>query len=96
MPIGARVDLECIALVDEEGDGDDGSGLECRWLDGTGCGVTLHAGFGVLHLDLDEVREFDADGALFGDENEGLLVFLQQVGCFADQRALDADLLESL
>src|SRR5262245_56353001 len=53
------IDLEHVALVDEEGDRDDGAGLERGRLGATGRGVPPHAGIRPDDPELGERRQLD-------------------------------------
>src|SRR5918999_3484356 len=56
----ARIDLDPLALRDEERHLHDGSGLERRGLRHVRDGVPFHARLGVRHLELDRRRQLDA------------------------------------
>src|SRR5690606_38536821 len=58
---GAGVDLDGIALVDEEGDLHDEAGLELGGLERAGDGIAPHPGIAFHDLEFHGVRQRDAD-----------------------------------
>src|SRR5450759_5014700 len=69
---GSGVDLDPIALVDEQGHRHRQPGLQRRRLRGPGRGVALEAGVGCGHLEIDGGGQFDPDRLVLVGQNGDL------------------------
>src|SRR5262249_48250878 len=77
VPARAGVDPDLLTGVDEEGDVDGRAGLDGRGLRATSGSISLEAGLGVRHLELDGDRELDADDSPVEHEQEDGIALLE-------------------
>src|SRR3954471_1837544 len=88
----AGVDLQDVALIDEERHLQAVAGLQRRRLHRSGDRVAAGAGIALHHLQLDGVGQVDGDGASVPEEHRGVQVLLEEVPRLAEPGGVDVAL----